>query len=320
MDIHVLIRNLRVKQGLSQKEVASGIMSPSAYSKFESGERAFTSKELDRILTKLDAHLKDLSSIELLKDPTNSKLRALTQAVQKDTLDLNELKNLHTRLKAQKDYSIKSYRNYLYVKHHFKNYTNSVDPITTQEINQLFNQIKEKKYLTYYHLQLVSDFTPHFTAEQLLFFWKILRIYRVESMSALDHAYLQFFLMALSNITDTLIDKAVIDHDAPDLELLAYAEECCDKLSDILTIYPSFNFSLLFSLFRIRLAYYKAVEIEEKMVALNKAQLYKKEIEFLVNMRDYDGKKIKTNAEIVLYSLTNLLETGMPGKVTYFID
>jgi len=37
-------------------------------------------------------------------------------------------------------------------------------------------------------------------------------------------------------------------------------------------------------------------------------------------MRNYEGNKIQTTADIVLYSLNNLITTGMPGKVAYFID
>jgi len=73
-------------------------------------------------------------------------------------------------------------------------------------------------------------------------------------------------------------------------------------------------------LFRIRIEYYKSLTPADKEVALQKAKNYKKEVEFIVNMTDYHGNKIKTTADITLYSLNNLITSGTPGEVAYFID
>ncbi|WP_430608542.1 hypothetical protein [Enterococcus sp. DIV1304_2] len=146
------------------------------------------------------------------------------------------------------------------------------------------------------------------------------RLSKLANISSIDCQYLHVLPAALSNITDSFIDHAVIDPNNIDFDLLAKAEEACNKLGEILDSRPIFNFSLLFTLFRIRIEYYKSLTPADKEVALQKAKNYKKEVEFIVNMTDYHGNKIKTTADIALYNLNNLITSGTPGEVAYFID
>lgn len=320
MNIHLLIRRLRMKQGVKQSEIAKDIMDTSAYSRFEKGERALTSTELELIMNRLNAHITDLNDIENMENAVAAKIRELTQKSIDNELNLDELKDLYEIAKLEKDKSLRSYRSYLYVKHQFKNIAKFIEPITSEEIDTLFSEIQSKNYLTNYYLQLIADFTPTFKINHLEFFLETLKNYEVESISSIDCQYLHVLPSAISNITDSFIDHAVIDPNNIDFDLLAKAEEACNKLGEILDSRPIFNFSLLFTLFRIRIEYYKALTPTDKEVALQKAQNYKKEIEFIVNMTDYHGKKIKTTADISLYSLNNLITSGTPGEVAYFID
>jgi len=320
MEIHSLIRSLRLKHGLSQHEVSKDIMSRSAYSRFELGDRALTSSEFDLIMTRLDAQVSDLNDIENLENPLAAQIRQLVQDYLNHTLDLKHLEKLYLQLKHDNNKSMRVYRNYLFLKHQFNHVLPIIEPITTEEIDRLFLEIKNKNHLTNYYLQLIADFTPYFSKEHLIYFFETLEKYPVEFISALDCQYLHVFPTTISNITDALIDLAVLDKNKPDQELLAYAKASCDKLSQILKISPLFNYNLLLSLFRIRIAFYQAQTKAEKSIALEKARTYQKEVKFIANMRNYEGNKIQTTADIVLYSLNNLITTGMPGKVAYFID
>lgn len=320
MNIHLLIRRLRRKQGMNQSEIAKGIMDTSAYSRFERGERALTSTELELIMCRLNAQITDLSDIENMENGISAKIRELTLKSSTNEVNLDELKELYDIAKAEKDQSLRSYRSYLYIKHQFENTAPFIEPITSEEMDRLFAKIKSKKYLTNYYLQLITDFTPKFKIDQLKFFLETLKDYEVDHMSPIDCQYLHVLPAAISNITDSFIDHAVLGKNKPDQELLAYANISCDKLSQILKISPLFNYNLLLRLFRIRIEFYQAQTKTEKVVALEKAKTYQKEVEFITNMRNYEGNKIQTTADIVLYSLNNLITTGMPGKVAYFID
>jgi len=320
MNIHLLIRRLRIKQGVKQSEIAKGIMDTSAYSRFERGERALTSTELELIMCRLNAHITDLSDIENMENAVAAKIRELTQKSITNEVDLDELKELYEIAKAEKDQSLRSYRSFLYIKHQFEQTAPFIEPITSAEMDRLFDQIQSKNYLTNYYLQLIADFTPKFKIDHLKFFLETLKDYEVDHISSIDCQYLHVLPAAISNITDSLIDHAVLDKTNIDFELLAKAEESCDKLEEILSSRPVFNFSLLFTLFRIRIEYYKALTSGEKEVAIKKAINYKKDIEFIVNLKDYHGEKIRTTADIALYSLNNLITSGTPGAVAYFID
>lgn len=235
-------------------------------------------------------------------------------------MDLDELKELYEIAKAEKDQSLRSYRSFLYIKHQFEQTAPFIEPITSAEMDRLFDQIQSKNYLTNYYLQLIADFTPKFKIDHLKFFLETLKDYEVDHISSIDCQYLHVLPAALSNITDSFIDHAVLDPNNIDFDLLAKAEESCNKLGEILDSRPIFNFNLLFTLFRIRIEYYKSLTPADKEVALQKAKNYKKEVEFIVNMTDYHGNKIKTTADITLYSLNNLITSGTPGEVAYFID
>lgn len=124
---------------------------------------------------------------------------------------------------------------------------------------------------------------------------------------------------AISNIADSLIDCAVVDIRKIDRSLLAHAEEACDKLTEIMELRPSLNYSLLLKLHRIRLEYYVGKTKKAKKKALNKGRKFKKELEFLVELKGYDDKKIETTADIALNSINNLINQGKPGEIEYFL-
>ncbi|NBA63821.1 helix-turn-helix domain-containing protein, partial [Enterococcus mundtii] len=127
-----------MKQGVKQSEIAKGIMDTSAYSRFERGERALTSTELELIMCRLNAHITDLSDIENMENAVAAKIRELTQKSITNEVNLNELKKLYEIAKAEKDQSLRSYRSYLYIKHQFEQTAPFIEPITSEEMDRLF--------------------------------------------------------------------------------------------------------------------------------------------------------------------------------------
>ncbi len=309
---------LRIKQGISQQIVSEGIMSRSAYSKFELGERALTTFEFDAIMNRLDAHVSDLSDLENMEDSDSLKLRDLTYDLYYKKLDIDEVNNLYKEIEAKKENSIDTFRNYLVIKYRFTNHSKTIPPISSEEVSELMDKIKEKEYLTNYYIQIIMDFTPIFSPEQLIYLLDRLKTYKIDWISPIECQYMYILPGAISNIADSLIDYAVINTKKIDRSLLAYAEEACDKLSEIIELRPSLNCSLLLKLHRIRIEYYAGKNKKEKKEALTKAHKFKKELEFLVELKGYDDKKIETTADIALNSINNLINQGKPGEIEYF--
>ncbi len=318
MEIHSLIKTLRMKQGISQQNVSEGIMSRSAYSKFELGERALTTFEFDSIMNRLDAHVSDLSDLENMEDPDSLKLRDLTYDLYYNKLNINEVNELYKEIEAKKDSSIDTFRNYLITKYRFAGHSEIIPPISLEEVAELLDKIKEKKYLTNYYIQLIMDFTPIFNSEQLIYLFDRLKAYKIDWISPIECQYMYILPGAISNIADSLIDCAVVDIKKIDRSLLVHAEEACDKLTEIMELRPSLNYSLLLKLHRIRIEYYAGKNKKAKKEALTKAHKFKQELEFLVELKGYDDKKIETTADIALNSINNLINQGKPGEIEYF--
>ncbi|OTO49802.1 helix-turn-helix domain-containing protein [Enterococcus faecium] len=318
MKIHFLIKTLRIKQGISQQSVSEGIMSRSAYSKFELGERALTTSEFNSIMNRLDAHITDLSDIANMEDPDSLRLRELTYQSYYNSLNLQEVNKLYRELKRKREESIDNYRNYLIIKYRFAKKSETIPPISSEEVNKLLDKIKEKKYLTNYYIQLIMDFTPIFNSEQLIYLFVRLKTYKIDWISPIECQYMYILPGAISNIADSLIDCAIVDIKKIDRSLLVHAEEACNKLTEIMELRPSLNYNLLLKLHRIRIEYYAGKNKKAKKEALTKALKFKQELEFLVELKGYDDKKIETTADIALNSINNLINQGKPGEIEYF--
>lgn len=67
MEMNRLIKRIREKEGLSQSDVADGIMSRTSYSRFESGDRSISFDEVNKVMQKLKIHATDLNDLETWK-------------------------------------------------------------------------------------------------------------------------------------------------------------------------------------------------------------------------------------------------------------
>ncbi|MFB8449855.1 helix-turn-helix domain-containing protein [Enterococcus thailandicus] len=319
MEINETIKILREKQGVSQTKLAKGIMERSCYSRFELGQRAITAEEYTQIMNRLRAHATDLNDIENLENAEISMIREKHKAAFNDDLPKKELENLYFMLKKRYNESPQLYRAYLFTKQYFNTYSDLIPEISLEEKNDLFNQLQTFKYWPNFYIKMIMDFTVLFTPEQLIYLLDRLETYRVEWISPIDCQYLHVLPGAISNIADSLIDHAVLDTESVNKEFFPHVEKACQKLTEIIELRPSFDYSLLLKLHHIRLEYFSAETKESKETALKKAEQFLQETIFINLMKDYHGKEVETAAKIVQKSLTNLIKLGRPGtEINYF--
>lgn len=319
MEINQIIKLLREKQKISQNEVSEGIMSRTSYSRFEKGERAISTNEYTKIMNRLRAHATDLNDIENLETVELNLIRTKHLAAFDDKLPKKELERLYFILEKRVNETPQFYRAYLYTKLHFHTESELIPEITEEEKEDLFQQLVHYKHWTNFYVKIIMDFTVLFTPAQLIYLLKRLETYRIEWISPIDCQYLHILPGALSNIADSLIDHAVLDQEKINTSLFPHVLSACKKLKQVIELRPSFEYSLLLKLHHIRLEYFSAESKKIKEAALVKAEKFLQEAIYINQLKDYDGDQIKTSAEIVQNSLTNLIKLGRPGKeIKYF--
>ena len=319
MEINETIRILRKKEGISQTNLAKNIMARSCYSRFELGQRAITADEYTKIMNKLRAHATDLNDIENLETVELNLIRTKHLAAFEKNIPKKELEELYFMLEKRVNETPQFYRSYLFTKLHFHTYSELIPDITEEEKEKLFQGLVQFKHWTNFYIKIIMDFTVIFTSDQLVYLLNRLEKYRIEWISPIDCQYLHILPGALSNIADSLIDHAVLDQEKIDASLFPHILKACKKLKQIMDLRPSFDYGLLLKLHCIRLEYFSADSKKTKELALNKAEKFLEEALFINQLKDFDGNQIKTTAEIVQNSLTNLIELGRPStEIKYF--
>lgn len=235
-------------------------------------------------------------------------------------ISIEEFVDLYKSVERKKNDSADLYRYYLYIRSHFYKHTEKIPQITSTEINQLFQELKQRKHWTNYYIQLIMDFTSEFNAEQVIYLLKRLESYQIEWISPIDSQYLYLLPGCFANIADKLIDLAVLNNPDNKNELLAKANRAANKLQEILELRPSIEYELLLKLQRIRHAYYSASTKESFEKAKLKAKKYLHDISILKKMQTFEGRTLNTVPEIIEESLLNLLNAGVPGDtIIYYV-
>lgn len=320
MEMNRLIKRIREKEGLSQSDVADGIMSRTSYSRFESGDRSISFDEVNKVMQKLKIHATDLNDLENLENGEIVLIRSKIFDMLTNKISIEEFVDLYKSVERKKDTSANLYRYYLYIRAHFYKNTKEIPQITSKEINQLFQELKSRKHWTNYYIQLIMDFTSEFNSEQIIYLLKRLESYQIEWISPIDSQYLYLLPGCFSNIADKLIDLAVLDKTTNKNSLLSEANRAANKLQEILEIRPSIEYELLLKLQRIRHAYYSATTKTSFEIAKIKAKEYLKDIKILKEMQNFEGRTLNTIPQIIEQALLNLLNTGIPGDtIIYYV-
>ncbi|EPI04504.1 DNA-binding helix-turn-helix protein [Enterococcus faecalis 13-SD-W-01] len=312
MEFNSLIKIIRKKQGLSQNKVAEGIMSQSAYSKFESGVRAVSFEEFNKITEKLKIKATDLNDVDNLENGEISMIRSKLQLALKDELPIYELEQIYELTARKRKKSLQLYRYYLYIQQHFHKHSDKIPQISKKEIDDIFKQLQNLKYWTNYYVQLIMDFSTKFTPKQLCYFVEQLETYQVEIISPIDSNILHLLPGTLSNIADSLIDKAV-SPDKIDHAVLSYAKRACIKLQEVLKSRPSIEFELLLKLSNMRHAFFAAQTKKEKETALNNVKQYLQEIQLIAAIKTESNDQLLSITDIIENSLNNVIKRGLPG-------
>lgn len=317
MEFNELIKIIREKQGMRQNEVAENIMSVSAYSRFEKGTRAISFEEFNKIAEKLKIKATDLNDVYNLENSELSLIRSKLQLAFKNELSINELEQIYELTAQKRKESLQLYRYYLYIRQHFHDRSDKIPQISKKEIDDIFNQLKNLKYWTNYYVQLIMDFTTWFTPKQLGYLVERLESHQIESISPIDSNILHLLPGTLSNIADSLIDKAV-SSDKIDQEILSYAERACIKLQEVLKSRPSIEFELLLKLSNVRYAFFSAQTEKEKETALNNAKQYLQEIQLIAAIKTESNDQLLSITDIIENSLNNVIKRGLPGEEIWY--
>lgn len=323
MQFHETIKYIRTNQNLRQKDLYVDILSQTTYSRFEKGERMLPIEDIEKIANRLGMQLSDIYNIQTEQDKRMvyiideiNKFMAIKNTTE-SKLTIADIDSLYHCAEDFKDISLSFLRYYYYIRQHFHDFSPNIPEIKVEDVNSIYKKIKKLKSLTAVYLQFIIDFTVHFSDDQILNISNLFKDYDFKQVSSLNSRFSFQLPEALSNLTDTSIDRALHREEKMKTLLLQNADELLKTLIKYQEIKYSSDHVLLYKISKFRYDYYIADSKKSKALAKEKLEEFLIELEYLIKKSPVPH----IYAQACIPSVKNTLSGKLPLKeINYIIN
>lgn len=315
MKLNNTLQHIRKQLGLTQSYVSKGIVSQSSYSRFERGLQTLSLDEIQKIINRLGIQLNDINELSQEENIHIAFIRNQLQPAFNNKLSLQELNNLYRYTKEYQNESLMLKRYYYYVRQHFSKKSNAIPPLTKQDIDSIFELITSTKKLTSIYLQYIIDFTVQFTNEQIKTISSLFDKSETKWGNSIDTTSNRLLPNVFSNLTDSLIDRAILAKTQEEAELIKLVPPLLEKLKHSLEVVYSFDFNILYKYSTCRYNYYTATDNKEITKAIREINTV---IDNLTQSQQL-SEIPNPYAESCINGLKNLLKTGLPKENPWYI-
>lgn len=168
MNIIETLRFFRLKLKLAQREMMSEYTDPSTYSKIESGKRALKINELEEILNQTSINVEEFFSFTTF-DKEQQDFREYFYycgAHIENKSTKQKLLSYFFSLTNKENKTLRELSNYIAIKNYFHAHWEEVDPITSKEVNDIFEDLLIKPFYLQYDYVITANLSRFFTAKQ----------------------------------------------------------------------------------------------------------------------------------------------------------
>lgn len=168
MNIIETLRFFRLKLKLTQREMMSKYTDPSTYSKIESGKRSLKVNELEEILGQTSINVEEFFSFTTF-DKEQQDFREYFYycgAHLENKSTKQKLLTYFVSLNNKEEKTLRELSNYIAIKNYFHAHWEEVDPITPQEVNNIFEDLLKKPFYLQYDYVITANLSRFFNAKQ----------------------------------------------------------------------------------------------------------------------------------------------------------
>lgn len=168
LNIIETLRFFRLKLKLTQKEMMSDYTDPSTYSKIESGKRSLKVNELEEILNQTSINVDEFFSFTTF-DKQQQDFRETFYycgAHLENKSTKQKLLNYYFSVKDKEKKSLRELSNYIGIKNFFNAHWDEVDPVTIEEITDIFEDLLNKTFYIQYDYIITANLIRFFSAKQ----------------------------------------------------------------------------------------------------------------------------------------------------------
>ncbi|MBF0726192.1 hypothetical protein [Enterococcus gallinarum] len=206
------IEIIRTAKNIKQSDLINGIIDPSNYTKIKKGQLNINIEDAHKLLARLNATWEDVEDLNFWIDKFTSRIRA--EYIEITSNPIPCIKTIETfYIKVEQLYQSSAIKQgelkriYFLLKAFFSEKSNIIPPISKQEINDIFNQIKESEILTTYDYKLIGDLTSFFTIDQIKDLKHKVIITDLSKFKVKTKTFQIYVPSCQANIADILIDN-----------------------------------------------------------------------------------------------------------------
>lgn len=168
MDIGDTLRFFRTQSNYTQKEMLPNHSDPSTYSRIENNKRPARLTDIKDILEKLSITSEEFFSFSEIdnKQEEFSKLYYYCGSHLDNSFKKKKLISYYNELSNNQNKNLKELSNYIAIKNYFYEHWIEIDEVTTEELNDIYNYLINKKVFFQYDYILISNLIPHFSTKQ----------------------------------------------------------------------------------------------------------------------------------------------------------
>ena len=314
MELHEAVKHVRCEMKMKQQQVYDGIVSPSTYSRFENGTRMLHIQDLEKILDRLGMQLSDIDDIQKQRNEHITYIRDQINKGLKNELTEMELAKLYAYTKKLKNHSLIFLRNYYFIRQYFHSKCYIIPPISTEEVDFIYNRIRQSEQITSIYLQFIIDFMSHFSDQQLIRIAdKFLKMDRPQMLS-LHTTYVTKLPDLLINLSDTFIDRGVKTGNMNN-QFFPRVPPILEAFLALLKQRNNFDYSIVYTLQKHRYLYYTAQDDTRKRAAREQLVAFKEKLKIVESISPYPNEY----TESCIKSINNLLENEKPSEENFYI-
>lgn len=206
MNIQQTLYFFRTNKKLTQRDVLKYV-DASVYSKIETGKKHLKFSELIEILNRLSIPFDEFSKYAGIENTQKTFRQLLDQYKQTphDPIIKKQLYIYFYQLNFSKEMPLDQLSNYILFKAFFSSVWAEITPLTTHELEQIFELLNEKEYFFHYDYAILANTIYLFSDKQIDCLMQ--KAFPVKDMDLRNAATKEFISNLINNLITTLIKK-----------------------------------------------------------------------------------------------------------------